>query len=137
MLTILFWGPLCIYEKLSSFSIWFWGALNTLKGLQSLPFYFGEHCILKRSFQCLLFYLGEHCIFWKVANAYHCILGSTVYVCRVCLHLPFYHLWLRWRKSYYLFIPQIDHEWNQLPPPLPTKFWFIFISLFHVLLHCT
>ena len=105
-----FWEAPYIYEKSSSFSIWFWGALNTLKGLQCLPFYFGKHCILKRSFQCLLFYLGEHCIFWKVANAYHFILGSTAYLCRVCLHLPFYHVWLRWRKSYNLFIIQIDHK---------------------------
>ena len=49
---------------------------------------------------------------------------------RSCLHLPFYHVQLGEEKVTTFFISQIDHEESQ-PPPL--KFWFIFISLFHVL----
>ena len=136
LLLISFFFGLYIYEKSSSFSISFWEALNILKSRQCLPFFFGGGSTvylrevfnayyfiwgllhILRSRQCLPFYFGKHCIFM-----------------RSCLHLPFYHVSLRWRKSYNSFFNP-NSPWIKSPciiAPPSTKFWFIFIFLFHVL----
>jgi len=74
---------------------------------------------------------------WKVIIIYHIILGSTLYLwtviyanhitlldhcifmrCRLhlpCFHLPFYHVWLRWRKSYNSFYDP-NRPWIKSPP---------------------
>ena len=84
-----------------------------------VPYYFEEHSRFLRSrfhfpkslnifksLHCLLFYFGEHCIF-----------------VRSCLYLPFYHVWLWWRKSYNSLCNQ-NIPWKKSTPP-PTN-----VSLF-------
>ena len=62
-------------------------------------FHFPNSLNIFKSLHCLLFYFGEHCIFM-----------------RSCLHLPFYHVWLWWRKSYNsLYNPNIP--WTKINPP--------------------
>ena len=94
-----------------------------------LPYYFEENCIFKKSFNDYYFILGSTVYLWEVFNDYYFILGSTVvYILKSsqclpfyfgenciimssCLHLPFYHVQLRWRKSYNSFYnPNLDHE---------------------------
>ena len=96
MLTISFCGALNISEKSSMLTILFWGALY--KKFSMLVILFREALYILRSRQCLPFYFGEHCIFM-----------------RSCLHLPFYHVWLRWRKSYNSFYNP-NSPWIKSPP---------------------
>ena len=96
----------------------------------------------KSSSFTVLIFLRALNIFWEVVYAYHFIFGSTLYLwedfnanyfisgstvyfekalmfsilfMRSCLHLPFYHLRLRWRKSYNSFYNP-NRPWLKSPP---------------------
>ena len=91
--TVYLYKLVIIYHITLGSTVYLWEVFNDYYFiLDSIVVY-----ILKSS-QCLPFYFGEHCI-----------------IMRSCLHLPFYHVQLRWRKVTILFITQKTK--NKTPPP--------------------
>ena len=96
-----------------------WGRL--FSNMQS---FFKKHCIIISSRICVPYYFEKHCIFMRsrfhfpkslnIFKSLHCLLfyfGEHWIFMRSCLHFSFYHVQLRWRKSYNSFYnPNLDHE---------------------------
>ena len=96
-------GKHCLFYKSHLFPLYSGEHWIFKRSRQCLPYYFEEHCIFMRSRLHFSYHFGEHLIFLKSRQCIpfyyreHCIFMIS------CLHLPFYHVWLWWRKKLQFF----------------------------------